>query len=129
MLDARDYGFPADELESIHQDFPEVLVYFNSRGQEYSVWARGDSGELHPLMCLERAEFYTLHQQLRDMRYRALNRPLSSIVEYTTAQNAGREEARDARINAADPDRGAWHWMKDHDKRLALPAPEMPLGG
>ena len=129
MLDARNYGFPSDELAGIHGEFPEVRIYFNANSQEYSVWAVGDSRELHPLMCLERAEFYTLHQQLRDMRYRALNRPLSSIIEYTAEQNAGRQESRDARLDRADPDRAAWSWMKDNDKRLALTAPEMPATG
>lgn len=108
LLPATDYGFPADELARIREDYPEVDVRWNGGTEEYGVFARGRTGELHAIIGLERHDFLNLHQMLHDMRYRALNRPLSSIAEWGEAIKAEAEADSWATVEAGNPDKAAW---------------------
>jgi hypothetical protein len=107
LLPATDYGFPAEELASIRTDYPEVDVRWNAGTREYGVFARGRSGEIHAIIGLERSDFFRLHQMLHDMRYRALNRPLSSIAEWGQAIRDKEEADSWATVDAGDPDHAA----------------------
>ena len=67
-----DYGFDADELARIKDEFPGVEVCWNVDSEAMELWSQGDSGQwLRYIACIPRDDVYQLHDQLREMRANA----------------------------------------------------------
>ncbi len=121
------YGFDADELSVIKDEFPGVEVMWNLRTEKMELWSIGESGKL-PLRFLEnipKHDEYKLHDMLREMRANA-QRYKEGMYAEIERQKLQAEHDRQVKetVDAIDPDkmRSAYKEMRGDIKPVSVPA-------
>ena len=123
------FGFDADELAIIKDDFPGVEVMWNLNTEKMELWSIGESGRL-PLRFLDdipRHDMYKLHDILREMRANA-NRYRDGMyaeIERKKLQAEHDEQVRQA-VERIDPDkiRSQFKELRGDIKPVSVPATE-----
>lgn len=123
------FGFDADELAIIKEEFPGVEVMWNLNTCKMELWSIGDSGSL-PLRFLDdipREDMYKLHDQLRQMKYDALRYRdgMYAEIERKKLQQQHDEEVRQT-VERIDPDkvRSQFKELRGDIKPVSVPASE-----
>lgn len=121
------YGFDADELAKIKDEFPGVEVMWNLKTEKMELWSIGESGSL-PLRFIDdisKHDEYKLHDQLREMRANA-NRYRDGMyaeIERKQLEERHRQEVRDM-VEKVDPDkvRANFKELRGDIKPVSVPA-------
>ena len=121
------YGFDADELAEIKDEFPGVEVMWNIKTEKMELWSIGESGAL-PLRFLDnipRDDMYKLHDQLREMRANALRYKdgMYAEIERKKLEEQHQQEIRDM-VERIDPDkvRASYKELRGDIKPVSVPA-------
>ncbi len=121
------YGFDADELSVIKDEFPGVEVMWNLRTEKMELWSIGESGKL-PLRFLDdipREDMYKLHDTLREMRANAMRykEGMYAEIERKKLQEQHDQQVK-ATVEAIDPDkvRSAFKEMRGDIKPVSVSA-------